>query len=552
MRYSIPMTPRSISTSTASSNFSRQLAEYKARNGDGAPPPSKKFKSSYAPKGSRLASGYVDRAALRKEEEDGQAATLESGPDDDKKMRLKALEEMMYLGQIDKATFLNLRKELGFQGEYDGGSRPKGLDFELLERTRRAEPNADEVLADDHTNDGKQGLTPVDRDEDFEAVLDAKAQEEVAPIQKDAQIKKGILAAPRPLSSSEVQKLSRDEILRRLKASRKAGHSGQDRENTTDLAQESALGTKYKKIGVEKKRWIETDESGRRKEILLTTDKNGKPKRKVRWLDKEAPVAPTSVDKQPITKTSDVKQNSNVLGMEVPAEILARQKALQENEPRNDDNDDDDIFAGVGSNYNPLGNIPSDDEDSDASGPEEGETPSGQDVPRRTLSGDQGQSTKPTQPRNYFATSTSQSNTTKEASDKDHHNTNPNPLSSDPTILAALKRAASLRQAQEQSSSSDPTSADPESSSRQQKLLETLRKREREDNADLDFGFGDTRFGDDDDEDDEQMVWDDEEGGTAAGEKKSSGRKRGPKKRKGNKDSLQDVMGVLEGRKKDK
>jgi hypothetical protein len=52
----------------------------------------------------------------------------------------------------------------------------------------------------------------------------------------------------------------------------------------------------------------------------------------------------------------------------------------------------------------------------------------------------------------------------------------------------------------------------------------------------MDMGFGSSKFGDDEDE---TFI----EGGAKAG------RKRGPKKRKGDKDSAGDVLGVLEERK---
>ena len=72
-------------------DFARQLAE---RQREASGHPQKKFKSSAAPKGSKLASGYVDRAKQRENEEE-----------DDKATRIKNLEEMMKLQQIDRATF---------------------------------------------------------------------------------------------------------------------------------------------------------------------------------------------------------------------------------------------------------------------------------------------------------------------------------------------------------------------------------------------------------------------------------------------------------------
>src|SRR5882757_6330532 len=69
-RASIPMTPRSVTGYNASKDFARQVAEH-GREEDGQPP-MKKFKSSAAPKGSKIASGYHDRTSARRANEDGE------------------------------------------------------------------------------------------------------------------------------------------------------------------------------------------------------------------------------------------------------------------------------------------------------------------------------------------------------------------------------------------------------------------------------------------------------------------------------------------------
>ena len=521
-RSSIPMTPRAVSKSTASADFSRQVADYKSQHGDGAPP-SKRFRSSAAPKGTKLANGYVDRAALRKADQADQPPTPVSEEDEDKRKRLKALEEMVKLGQMDRAAFLQVLKEMGFEASGEEVPRLAGLDFKLLERTRDGDATQDEEKAD-------QTLTePIKPDEDFESALDKKAEEDVVPVQREVQMKKGTMAPPAPLTSSQAQKMSRDEILRRLKASRSA--TTQERAIEPQDSQEPTLGAKFKKIsGSEKKRWIETDTSGRRKEILLTIDRAGNSKRKVRWLDKE-PAAGKGEDQSPTAQFPVGRRE--VMGMEVPAELLAKQKALQEQQLA--DEEGDDIFAGVGTEYNPLGDAGDDDDDSDGSGSEEGaasEKAADSEVQEKTRPAS-ATATK----RNYFATSTTV--TTEESSQSD------NPLSSDTTIRAALKRAAALRQSESKDNepgTNDTDHTDPVVSDRHQQFLEKLRKRDREDAADLDMGFGESRFGDEEDED--GPLWDE-------GEKKS-GRKRGAKKRKGDKDSVHDVMSVLAGRSKDK
>src|SRR4051794_27934097 len=125
-RSSIPMTPRSVAGYSSSNDFARQLAEHK-RELSGQPP-TKKFRFSAAPKGTKLAQGYQDRTSLRRA--DGEDAETH----DDKEKRLKALEEMMKLQQIDQSTFEKLRDEIGVGGDASSTHLVKGLDWKLLER----------------------------------------------------------------------------------------------------------------------------------------------------------------------------------------------------------------------------------------------------------------------------------------------------------------------------------------------------------------------------------------------------------------------------------
>ena len=96
------MTPRSVAGYNSSNDFARQLAEH--RQELSGQPPAKKFRSSAAPKGTKLAQGYEDRTSLRRAGgEDGETQ-------DDKEKRLKALEEMMKLQQIDQSTFREITR----------------------------------------------------------------------------------------------------------------------------------------------------------------------------------------------------------------------------------------------------------------------------------------------------------------------------------------------------------------------------------------------------------------------------------------------------------
>ena len=459
------MTPRSVHGS-GGIDFRRQIADL---NGQ---PPTKKFKSS-GPKGVKLAAGYVDRSKqLRMQGEEVQ---------NDKEKRLQALEEMYKLQQIDEETLEKLRKELGVGGNTETTHLVKGLDWGLLERVRRGE----DVLKEPEKEETEEKV-------DVDDELDNALEHDVQATRKDD----STANQDEDTSKLETKVLSRDEILRRLKANRSAAAM-------PPPPPAAALNDRFKKVGsnskAEKKRFTEIVD-GRRREVLLTTDKDGKSKRKTRWLD------------PPGTKIETPVQE--VLGMEVPAEIAAKQKALLEQQKAEED-EDDDIFAGVGAEYDPLADIGSDEEDVDEKKAEAVQEKTGK-------------------PRNYFGTAVE--------GDTDRSN----PISSDPTIMAALKRAAALRQAESTFTSTPGSNEDEdldlEKALKRKAFLEKLKQQQRDDARDLDMGFGESRFGDEEDE--EGPLYN-------SGDEKEK-RKRAPKKRKGDKDNLKDVMSVLEGRNKAK
>ncbi|KAJ5584314.1 uncharacterized protein N7459_004114 [Penicillium hispanicum] len=523
MRSSIPMTPCVFLLSNAPScaitnryvflvdrrsvtgvDFARQLAEQR-REGDQRP--SKRFKSSAAPKGTKLPAGYQDRASLRNaQDEDETGDSIEK--------RIKALEEMVKLGQVDQATFEKLRSELGVGGDTGSTHMVKGLDWDLLKRVKAGEDisKAAEKPAPEPTEERPVGE---DAEEEFERLMEAKGLEELQAAPKEQkEKKKGTMAPPPP------RKKTRDEILQELRASRAAAAAA------SAPPPESILGSKFKKLGdgkPEKRRFIETADNGRRREVLLITDAEGNTKRKTRWLDK--PGESTGA----VTDLPMPDKDAKPLGMEVPAEIAARAAANATPE-----DDDDDIFAGVGADYDPLAGM----EEEDSSSDEEHEhlDPAMHKREKSPIKDDDKQHMAaeplPAKPRNYFGTSSSQH--PEEPEDRS------NPLTKDPTILAALKRAAALRQT---SPSADDDGESAETSLRHKRFLEEARRRDAMDAADMDLGFGGSRV--DDDEDEEAVLHDfeDERGGKK--------RKRGPKKKKGNKDSVSDVMRVLEGRKKE-
>ncbi|KAL4734343.1 hypothetical protein BDV11DRAFT_209486 [Aspergillus similis] len=530
MRSSIPMTPRTLTAP----NFASQLAEYR-RERDGNPPPNKKFKSSAAPKGTKLPVGYEDRAAARlRESEDAKSAEREA--------KLKELEERFKKALIDEETFTRLRKELGIGGDLSSTHMVKGLDWDLLRKVkagddveRTKEEGKKDGEGDREAAAGNESEKEVDVDEDFDKVLEQKGGEVLPSAPKEKEKKKGNMAPPP--APTQTQRKTRDEILRELKASRAAASA-----STAAQAPESVLGARFKKIGdtkPEKKRFIEQDESGRRREVLLITDAEGKTKRKTRWLDKAGTTAPATATAGDPVPEKEKETKPKPLGMDVPADVAAKIKAAQQNT----EEEDDDIFAGVGADYNPLGGDGS--EDSSESEEEEGdvaaELKSRLELGKEKTAGESTTAaarTEAARPRNYFATSS----TGKEAEQVESDCKRTNPLTKDPTILAALKRAAALRQAADGSDhiADDEEGVDKETLLRRKRFLEEAQRREALDAMDLDYGFGGSR--NEDDEDDEGTVLETERGGNK--------RKRGPKKRKGDKDRAADVLGVLEARKK--
>lgn len=418
--------------------------------------------------------------------------------------RVKALEEAKKLGQIDEDTFHTLLVKLGVGGDTGSTHLVKGLDWELLRRVKAGEDAA--TKPKDSSPPAPSKEQPQNEEDDFDKFMEEKEKQEVIPISREEKVKRGTLASPPPSSTSA--KMTRDEILRQFKANRVAA-GAQPKSASPPPPQESTLGTKFKKIGNkdEKKRWIEQDESGRRREVLLVTGADGKTKRKVRWIDKDP-----MHDKKRGAGLLEVDKNAKPLGMEVPAEVLARAAAT--NPP---EDDDEDIFADAGRDYDPLADIEKDESSSD----EAGEL-------RDTKRDEPNVAAEPAKPRNYFTTSS-----TLEPVQEDRSN----PLLKDPTFLAAVKKAAALRHAEEKANVDINDNDSSEAIAHRKKFLEEARRREQLDSIDIDMGFGDSRF--DDDDDDELPIED---------EKSGNKRKRGPKKKKQDKNSAEDVLRVLEGR----
>jgi hypothetical protein len=482
---------------SSSNDFARQLAE---RNSSSSST-TKKFRSSAAPKGAKLPEGYVDRAKQRGGE-DGEEES-------DKVQRVKALEEMMKLQQIDEATFVKLREEiLGDEVGVQRAGLVKGLDWSMLERVKKGELTTEDVL-EGRTGNQEQAQEEDDTEADVDDEFERLEEREVEAIHKEKDKKKGEMAPP----ALTGKKRNRDQILAELKAARLAAKE----------AAQPSLGSRFKKVGDRRTdSRIERDSKGR--EVLITVDEDGNEKRKVRKMQVQEPAA----EKGHGLLMPD--KDATPLGMVVP-EIP---------KPVEEEDEDINIFDDAGDDYDPLAGL--EDEDSEEEGKEgkvlepEGKKPEKEEIPEKLGSMAPPPRPQPAASRNYFGESK-----TETSSDT----TGPKPLL-DPTILAALKKASTLNPISK-------AAEDEEEAAKEARRKKMLQQDDR-DAQDIDMGFGSSRFADEEDFEEKKvklLKWgstddDDQEGGKGDGKGK---RKRGPKKRKGDGNNAADVMKVLEQRK---
>ncbi|KAF6228306.1 hypothetical protein HO133_008036 [Letharia lupina] len=499
MRSNIPMTPRSV-IGLSGNDFARQLAE---RNAEMNPSSTKKFRSSAAPKGTKLHSGYQDRTQLRT-----------SGEEDDKATRVKALEAMVKLGQMDLATFEALRDEI-VGGDVKDVHLVKGLDYKLLERVRRGEDVIADIgnstKADEDHDENRQTPPEADVDDEFEK-LEEKA---IQPIAREQSLKKGEMARHAPVAG---QKRTRDDILKELKESRLAAAE------SAKQAQKPALGPRFLKVGEKKERSrIEKDERGR--EILITIGEDGRVKRKV--------------------KKAKVDENDGLLMPDKDAKPLGMQVTARAPPVVAGDEDEGDIFEGVGVDYNPLGGVEGDDDysnDSDGEGEAASVAGPSKQPPKASESETSSAMPPPPMPqqqsplrrkRNYFGDT---------EEDKDGTDDRGQDPLADATILAALKKASAIHPF------STSESGNEDKIARRKKMLESHDR----DADDMDMEFGSSRFGDAEDGEDRRVklsVWDGDGGEVEGGGEGKERRKRGGKKRKGDVNSAADVLKVMERRK---
>ncbi|KAF2134551.1 hypothetical protein P153DRAFT_362309 [Dothidotthia symphoricarpi CBS 119687] len=507
---SIPMTPRQVGRGSIQSDFARQLAERNAKAN-----PQRKARAS-APKGTKLAEGYTDRTKERVDPEDNEIAK-----------RIKNLEDAMKLGQIDRETFENLVQEIT-GGEVETTHLVKGLDRKLLERVRRGE----DVLGSEEKVEEEEPGSEV------EDAFDELADEDVGPVVREKAEKKGErMTTPPPVAGV---KRSRNDILKDLK---------RQREEAARLAAEEhekkypTLGSGFRKVTAKETSRVEVDNRGR--EILIITGPDGKEKRKVKKQ---------KVDDQPAL---EVRHDLDDVAKPINMHNLP--------EPKKEESEEEDIFEGVGSNYNPLANF--DDEDDDSEEEAEAKVPatepkaaadedlsegeaseSGEDVPEASTSTlpKPSVSAKPAK-RDYFKSTTASTSAT----------TEPSLSSADATVRAALAKVRNLDENStllQNLSGADPSSAESKEA-RLKKRAAELAATDR-DMEDMDLGFGASRFDDADEmeREGEKVKFSEWKGLGAGGDeddedgekKKAEKRKRGPKKKRGDKNNPEDVLKAME------
>lgn len=484
------ITPRSL----ASTDYFRKPND--------AAPSAKKFKTS-APKGSKLAKGYVDRTKGQRGDEEA----------DETAQYIKELEERVKLGELEQDAFEMMREEIT-GGDVSLTHLVKGLDRKLLERVRRGE----DVLQEPEKTTETEMDQPEDLDDEFEEL----EKHEIVANAKEQKVKQGEkapLAAPATIAG---QKRTRDQILADMKAQRQAAKA----------AARPQLGPGFKKIRRDEGPRIERDEQGR--DVLITMDEYGNIKRKVRKAKPD-----TFVQNVPIEPT---KANEEVLG----ADITVPEKA-----PVPEEDSDEDIFASAGRDFNPLADLDGDASSDGEEGAVEESTSKSADTPTDGVEaahntpsekGEENEVTKPTPvPRNYFNDDVSSLSVLSNI--KNDLNV---------SALANSRHVAGFPDA------SDNVS--PEEAAKRKRHQAMLASQDR-DMEDMDMGFGASRF-----DDQEEMAMEgtkvklskwkglakEEDGEDGEGENggKEKQRKRGAKKRKGDKNSAADVLSIIEGKKK--
>lgn len=512
------MTPRQVGRGSVQADFARQLAERNAKNN-----PQKKAASS-APKGTKLAAGYTDRTKTRVDDEDNDIAK-----------RIKNLEESMKLGQIDRETFEKLVQDIT-GGDVGTTHLVKGLDRKLLERVRRGE----DVLGgqDKEAQDEEEDA---DEAPDVEDAFDELAEAEIGPVVRERVEKKGEkISSPPPVAGV---KRSRNDILKELKRQREEAAAAAAAEHEKKFP---TLGPGFRKINAKgETSRIETDEKGR--EVLIITGPDGKEKRKIKKQKTEP--QPTPEVRHDL---DDEKKPINMHNLLIP---------------KKDESEDEDIFEGVGSNYNPLADFDDGDDSDEATTDPQSSVPkagNGGQLPEGEMSSNETEANNQESPKDAVSGAPSKRDYFKSVARSTDTSQGSNVTAADATVRAALAKVrnldenSTLLQNLGSSDPSDPAAKEARLKKRAAELAATDRDME-----DMDMGFGASRF-----DDAEEMEREGEkvklsqwkglgaEGDEDEGEDGTRGprkqRKRGGKKRKGDKNSADDVLNVMERQKEKK
>ncbi|KAH8635644.1 hypothetical protein IG631_11045 [Alternaria alternata] len=452
----------------------------------------------------------------------------------------------MKKGEIDRETFENLVQEIT-GGDVGTTHLVKGLDRKLLERVRRGE----DVLGGQDKKEEEVEDEQAEEAPEVEDAFDELAEADVGPITREKVEKKGEkMTSPRPVAGV---KRSRNDILKDLKRQREEAAAAAAAEHEKRFP---TLGPGFRKINAQgETHRIETDEKGR--EVLIITGPDGKEKRKVKKQKVEEPAPEVRHDLDDASKPINMHN--------LPA-------------PKKEESEDEDIFQGVGSNYNPLANFDDSEDDDEDKQEEEREakqqppavpkldTTTAESQSEGEVSSPETEEDAPAKPkesapvaptkRDYFASTARSTSGTKEPSDLS---------AADATVRAALAKVRNLDENSallQNLGSTDPN--DPASKeARLKKRAAELAASDR-DMEDMDMGFGASRFDDAEEMEREGekvkfSQWkglgaeggddDDDEGG---GKGKKEKRKRGGKKRKGDKNNADDVLNVMERQKEKK
>lgn len=481
-------------------DFAKQMAERDRQTN-----PTKKFKTA-VPRGVKLAAGYMDRSKGRETSEDSAA--------DNRQEQLKALEESLKNEEIDQDTYEQRRFEIA-GGDLASTHLVKGLDFKLLKRVRDGEDVYSDKQKDaDADQEEEEGI---DMDDEF----DQLESQEVEAVSNERQAKKkgqlsNVVLAPG-------KKRTRDQILAEFKAAREAAKA----------QAEPALGDRFRKIGAKQKPGTRIERDSKGREVMIIVDADGHEKRKVRKV--KPGDATADADNGLLVPDKDAKP----LGMEVP-------EYYRKKEPEVEEDDDVDIFDGVGDDYDPLAGMDASDSDSDDEGKEKKkEEETSKDDPATA-----GLMLPPPLPAktstNYFKGS----KTSLLSQDQDAKA----PSMSDPAIMAAIKRAAALRP-HDKGEGDDDSGSDDEAAqkakadaARRKKMLENVDR----DAEDMDMGFGTSRYEDEEDFQDQDIklsAWGDDDDGAEGGQGGGGKKRKRNRKRKGDANSAADVLRVMEQRK---